>query len=368
MSTQIIRLLFGTTTGLVIALLLMVFPSGRSPRADAFAPTSYFAVTVNTINDENGVGSGCSLREAITSANTHTNFGGCALGVNPGPGTNTIFLPSGIYVLSLSGAGEDANATGDLDIRANLIISSTGAEGIAVPSTVTGNTSWDDRIFDIVTGTVTMKGLVIQGGNVVNDTGGGVKIEPGQSLDLNDSTVQDNTASSLNYGGGIDNRGTLTLNHVTVFSNTAGIGGGIQNIGIATLTDVTFTGNSGQFGGGIDNAGNLTLTNATISGNFVTANGAGIFNAGPLTVTNATISSNQSGSAGGGIFLSLDNARLTNVTLSGNFAQNNGGGIYKRFGTVSLTNTIIANSTGSGNCNTNLGGSNNLSSDNSCGF
>ena len=36
-------------------------------------------------------------------------------------------LPAGAYTLTLAGANEDLDATGDLDVRQNVIISGTGA-------------------------------------------------------------------------------------------------------------------------------------------------------------------------------------------------------------------------------------------------
>src|SRR5262245_3192949 len=54
-----------------------------------------------------------SLREAITCANST-------------PGPDTITVPAGTYTLTITGADEDANQTGDLDITDDLTI--TGAD------------------------------------------------------------------------------------------------------------------------------------------------------------------------------------------------------------------------------------------------
>lgn len=43
-----------------------------------------------------------------------------------GSGVDTIVVPVGTYTLSIAGAGEDANASGDLDITANLTINGAG--------------------------------------------------------------------------------------------------------------------------------------------------------------------------------------------------------------------------------------------------
>lgn len=46
---------------------------------------------------------------------------------NATPGADTIMLRAGTYRLTLAGAGEDAAATGDLDILQNLTIEGAGA-------------------------------------------------------------------------------------------------------------------------------------------------------------------------------------------------------------------------------------------------
>ena len=51
----------------------------------------------------------CSLREAIIAANGASD-------------ADTIYIPPGTYVISISGAGEDNAATGDLDITSELTI------------------------------------------------------------------------------------------------------------------------------------------------------------------------------------------------------------------------------------------------------
>lgn len=64
------------------------------------------AVSLKTGKDASG---SISLRSAIMAADAHG-------------GKNTIVLPSGTFKLTIAGAGEDAAATGDLDITRNLTI------------------------------------------------------------------------------------------------------------------------------------------------------------------------------------------------------------------------------------------------------
>src|SRR5689334_11964101 len=81
--------------------------------------SSLQAATIHVVQTVDSFDAGaCSLRDAIQSMNVGSDSGGCvnsspdAYGVN-----NTITLDAQTYVLSLPGAGEDMNATGDLDIK-----------------------------------------------------------------------------------------------------------------------------------------------------------------------------------------------------------------------------------------------------------
>jgi CSLREA domain-containing protein len=322
MNTHIIRYLFGATFALMIALLLLVLPT---PVTSAPLVT-HKEVLVNTTTDEfdSSPNSTCSLREAIKTFNDGVEFGGCAFVPAVGSSPPTIILPSNTYTLTLTGADEDLDATGDLDVRNSVIISATGA---TMPIVV-GGATWTDRIFHILTGTVTIKHIAIRGGhaNPADFLGGGaVLIGTGTSFVLSDSEVANNSVGT--GGGGISNyQGTLTLDNVTLSGNMATAGGAIYN-----------------------ELGTMTLTNVTLSNNSAT------------------------GAPGGGGVLTNGSARLINVTFSNNSAtvSTYGGGIAIGFGLTTLTNTIVANSPSGGNCSAfigSIGGSSNLSSDGTCGF
>ena len=101
-------------SGSVLALVLILAMLSLGPAPLARATT----ITVTTTQDELNDDGDCSLREAIQAANTDTEVDECPAG----DGADTISLPSGTYFLSLPGADEDDNATGDLDITEELII------------------------------------------------------------------------------------------------------------------------------------------------------------------------------------------------------------------------------------------------------
>jgi hypothetical protein len=158
-------------------------------------------------------------------------------------------------------------------------------------------------------------------------------IKAGAAVTIIHLTVINGRADS--GGGGITNRGTLTLTDSVIAQNWHGVvnfgsllvrntvfsdnhGVGIYNSRQLTVFSSTFTGNTH----GIDNgSGTALVVNSTFAGNRILypgGMGAGIANSGPLTVVNSTFADNVATGGGGGI------------------------GTHKG-GTVTLRNTIIAN-------------------------
>jgi CSLREA domain-containing protein len=296
----------------LVTMLALLFGS-----ALIVTPVYAAGITVNTSADENNTGAGCSLREAITAANTDAAYGGCTAG----SGTDTITLPAGTYTLTIAGAGEDANTTGDLDITGPLTIN--GAGGTIIQAGATPG-SGIDRVFDVI---------------------GAIPVN------ISDVTIENGKCTACN-GGGILNGGTLTVTNSVFLANSAQYGGGISNNNGGTLTvmNSTFSGNSASVGGGIQNdSGMVDVANSTFSGNSsVGGQGGGIYNlfSNLLTVTNSTFSAN-SANYGGGI-MNFGSLTVKNSTFSANSAID-GGGIWN-FSTLQLINTILANSTSSGDC------------------
>ena len=141
---------------------------------------------------------------------------------------------------------------------------------------------------------------------------------------MTDCTVSGNSASS--QGGGLENRGSLTLTECTVSGNHVGnAGGGISSQGSATLI----------------------VVNTTISGNSAGGSAAGLAANGLATLTDSTISGNSAVQSAGGIEEYSCTMTLTNCTVSGNRA-NSGGGIYMRFGSLHLNDSTVSANTASG--------------------
>ena len=122
----------------------------------------------------------------------------------------------------------------------------------------------------------------------------------------------------------------------------SGEGGGLSNYGTAHVSGSSVVDNSAAFGAGLYTRGTLTVSNSTLSGNVATglAGGIYVFWTGSATVYNSTLSNNSA--------------------ITGGAVLNNGG-------TINSNNCIIANSPKGSNCYGEIGGTNTLTDDGSCG-
>jgi len=196
---------------------------------------------------------------------------------------------------------------------------------------------------------------------VRHDTGGAYSIftvDPGATVGLSGLTISN--ALVLGSGGGIFNRGTLTVSNSTVASNLAREqGGGIWNDGTLTVSHSTIASNGASTGGGIYNSGTLTVSNSTVASNRA-ASGGGIYNSRTVTVSNSTFAGNaaEANFGDGGGILNFGTLTVSNSTISGN-AADLGGGIHN-VGALTLNNSIVAAQNGGGNIVGGYDGSNNL--------
>jgi hypothetical protein len=163
---------------------------------------------------------------------------------------------------------------------------------------------------------------------------------------LDSLTITNGNASD--FGGGIYNLGTLTVNRCRLVSNSASLyyGGGIYTYsGTLTVNQSTLTGNYAEsYGGGIYNAnGPGVVNNCTVAGNSAGYSGGGFANSGgPLTVNQSTLTGNSAPNTGGAIYCSFAALVVNQSTLTDNSAPNNGGGILSSGGSLSLSNSIVA--------------------------
>jgi CSLREA domain-containing protein len=304
-------------------------------------------ITVTSTADPTGTAGTCTLRDAITAANTNTLTNNCAAGnattsnpdtINftlPGSPPHTIQLASALPalddVLTIDGPG-----AGSLTVRGEL-----GTENY--------------RVFDIEEAgsapfpNVTLKGMTITNG------AGGILVAAATAFAIDGVTVSGNSVASTDAaqssaaGAGIDSLAGTTMN----------------------ISNSTVSGNSAT----------ATTTGAGTSGVFALAVGAGIRmgQGGPLNINRSTISGNTASAngnqtaraTGGGIFSDFGPTTITRSTISGNTATGTvselggdgsasaeGGGIHQQGGNLGLSldgDTIRGNtaatvtSSGSGN-------------------
>jgi hypothetical protein len=192
-------------------------------------------------------GTTCTLVDAITAANTDTTTGGCPAG----SGADTLVLvPGSTHTLTSSNNTTLGGATGLPVVTSTITIQGNG-------STVQRSSASAFRLLAVqTTGNLTVQQLTLHGGQI------------------------------LGNGGGVYNKGTLTLSQCTLTGNTASSssGGGVFNSGTLTLTQSTLSGNTASFGGGVFNIGTLTLVQTLVSGNTATT-GPEIYRRTSSTVT-----------------------------------------------------------------------------------
>jgi len=283
-------------------------------------------ISVNTTNDDFTNNGNCSLREAIHAANTNSTVDACPAG----DGVDTILLPAGVYTLSIIGANENADATGDLDLTSDMTIHGAGAD----TTIIDGHQL--DRVFDIQPlATILIASLTIQNG-ASGDNSGGAILHNGTTLTLTQVEVVGN---STRMGGGIASTTALILNDSSISDNIAfDRGGGIWSTGTLTITNSTVSRNSAGRGGGINSAGTLFITSSAVISNTA-EQGGGLTNTGGITMTNSTISGNQAGHGGG--IDSLGDVAIASSTISANTATQ-GGGIFNSGGSITIGSTILA--------------------------
>jgi len=338
--------------------------------------------TVDTITDTddaqlgNGTcadsGGNCSLRAAIQEANALSS-------------ADVIDLPAGTYALTLPSALPDIS--GDLTINGAGLNSTVidGGEQYRVFSIGSHNPLYQ----------VAISGVKITGGKAP-DMGGGI-INRGD-LTVTDSQISNNRIEGNGgYGGGIYNYNTLTITNSTISGNYSHAGGGIfHQSGTISIINSTIRNNyaiqqpqvaDGNGGGIYANFGSVDINGSTINNNYAYDSGdgsagfpsvSGIYNNNAtMTITNSTISGNgnENTRTTGGIINANGTLTISSSTISNNNDSRSAGStggikqIGSMVGTVSLSNTIVADQLSGADCSGTITSNGyNLDSDGTCGL
>ncbi len=309
---------------------------------------------VNSVLDTVDANVGDGLAE---DASGNTTLRAAIMEANASSGADTINLPAGTYNLTLAGFGEDAAATGDLDLLFDVTIIGDGAD-----TTIIDGQS-QDRLFDLFDfADLEVQNVTLTNGQADNSgvytqeaQGGAIRTYYYNTLAFsgcvfaNNSAPSATTSSRYGLGGAIYSYGrSLTIENCQFVDNLASNSGGAVYLdGPATVSGSTFSGNTTDLGGGAITARQpITVETSTFFGN--TSEGPGgafeVTAQGELTLTNSTVSGNT-GTYGGGIH-SYGSLTLTSSTIADNTADWYGGGVYVSSGsTASFENMLVADNT-----------------------
>ena len=141
------------------------------------------------------------------------------------------------------GTGEHKNF-GEIIIDKNITIEgTTNQTSDILNANKTEGSKPAHRIFVVKNGAkLTLKGLTLKGGIAPSGAGGGgIFIEDGGTVELENCTIED--CKTQNNGGGIYTKGTLTIKGGTITLNEAKSGGGIYTQGTLTLDGCTLSNN-----------------------------------------------------------------------------------------------------------------------------
>jgi hypothetical protein len=256
---------------------------------------------------------------------------------------NTLTLAAGTYTLTTVN-NETDGANGLPSITSPLTIRGAGTTATSIER---ASYAPPFRIVHVAaTGTLTLNGVTIRGGNAL-ERGGGIFTNGGTLVILH-STISGNTAGRFDGAVAIFG-GKLTLRSSAITDNRAEeVAGGIgSDFGTLTITNSTISGNMAEQTGGIYSAlSTLTITSSTFSNNTAwLLQGGAIFNdRSTLRLINSTLVHNTSGLRGGAIYNEQGTLTVTGSTISQNAAVT-GGGIENIGGTVAMQNTTLAENT-----------------------
>lgn len=261
--------------------------------------------------------------------------------------TMTGFVVQGGVASGNSYGGGILNA-GDLTLQDMTLTGNEGYGGAAVANVDGGTLTLLDTVISdnesigsmgavLQTGTgdptVTASGATIE-----QNVGGGAYIMGGFAA-FTESSFSQNVSGS---GGGLTVFSSMVeLNQTTVEDNTAAEfgGGGIVNYGILAMQDTTIRGNSAaQDGGGIFNGvnGSITMETSVVTENVAGTNGGGLFveNHGKdISLYASEFSANHAEGSGGGIYVAGQSGnyfalKADSTKFEGNTATGSGSNVY----------------------------------------
>ena len=249
---------------------------------------------------------GYSLRQALNAANEDAQV-------------DVINIPEGIYTLNKSGADEDNNIDGDLDVKNSVYIVGEGPEKTFIDG------SGITRVLHIVQAGVSvgLVNLTIQNGMVTNthNQPHGAGILNKATLSLYNVGIKNNTnAADNNLGGGIYNDGVLTITNATISGNQALSGGAIytNNSSETNIERSLLANNQASKGSAVESYGNLQVQNTTVHGNLAFFGSTIHLAFGTADISFCTVTNNSSGFSSAALEWGLASLTLRQTILTAN--------------------------------------------------
>lgn len=374
--------------------------------------TEAATITVDTNADDNGAG--CTLREAIVSANNDVDLGnGCAVGSEIGTDiitfdsssltSNTITLGGSkydspnLYIydknIKIDASTIDGGITLDADQQSNVLYVAGEATSLVLDNiTLTNGSAYYGGAMYVYGGkygtTVTLNNCTVTG-NSSSGQGGAIYIgsffnqayQGGLSLALNNSLVSNNQSNG--DGGAISvgsfyGNANVSLDSSVVTGNESGEFGGAISANLygskygskygegvsVVLLNSTVSDNVAENGGAlvVQNNANLILVNSTVSGNSATEAVSAILAYGgesgskysPLFASESS-SSIKYGPPKYGSRVEIISSTISANVLGGEAVYDNSStfgnsAVSIQSGNLTITSSIIANTEGQGNC------------------
>ncbi len=292
-------------------------------------------IEVTTTSGAASLENECTLRAAITAANTDEAVGGCPAG----DGADTIVLDSGA-TYTLSEVDNETNGPNGLPVVTSALIFEGNRAAIARSTSQDGS---EFRILEVAeTGTLTLQDVTLERGFLSEDapnTSRGGGIYNLGTVTLNRSSVSENEAFDA---GGIYNGGTMRLNDSDVSENIAAgeVAGGIENIGTLIVeSGSTVSGNTADLAiGGLLNSGEATVSDSFIRGNYAVSSTGALFSSGKMTIRDTVIENN---SDDGNTFSNAGEMELTDVTYRDNTDAISNSFFGENAGVMTISGSII---------------------------
>ena len=299
----------GASVALAIGMLALGFGSQPASSAGAIAVDS---IVNSTATDGN-----CTLREAVMASNSDSAVDGCPAG----SGIDTITLPAGTYVLTITGSSTTPAEKGDLEVTNSAILIGAGVDQTIIKAQAG---VFDEGLFDVSAPSLEISGVTIQDFSATNV----IYVQSASTLSASDCEFFSNDSLPISV-----NQGSAEIDACTFFQNnpTTSSPGAIDTYGgTLNVTNSTFLAN--HAGTGAPGGGAILLGGGTT-----------------VEITNSTFNSNAAEGDGGAILVGEATAYLENVTINQNYADwdidgiGSGGGVALfPSGSATIANSIIA--------------------------